>query len=303
MAGFDLVPLDIEWFTGSIDGFLERDEFMEFSKIIGFNYADVLDPSKRESIADKICNHSSIFYEIRRAKGGAFFPEKVYRKNVNFFNMAPSQIPEADELILFRPMCYSLNLRFQSLRYSILPYIFDTRFNKKDGIIVGNLGSGLGRDLHEPVKCYDGLIRRVINIDTDKDAIAIGQQEVPNSIADKVAYYNGSLLDDNPEGDLYDFCLLIGVICPLTDKSAELLLSRIYQQMAKEGQIAVSSSSYKMRQDDPLCSINIQLTAHWALNCRTKDALYNILKNSGFSNIEILSEPSGYNFVGIGSKT
>jgi len=57
-----------------------------------------------------------------------------------------------------------------------------------------------------------------------------------------------------------------------------------------------------MHQHDPICNINIQLTAQWALNCRTEDSLFNILKNAGFNRIEILNEPSGYNLVGIGSK-
>lgn len=302
MAGFQLVPLEMAWFTENINEYIEREEFIEFQEIVGFDYAGIIDTAKIREIADRICDHSSIFHEIRRAKGGAFFPEKVYRKDVNFFNAAPNWIPRADELILYRPMCYSLYMRFQSLSNSIIPYIFDTRFGSRDGIVIGNLGSGLGRDLHEPVRRYDGLVRRVINVDTDQDAIKIGIRELPKDIAEKVAFYEGNLLKENPEGEKYDFCLLVGVICPLTDESAELLLGQIYQQMAEGGHIAVSSSSYKMHRHDPICSINIQLTSHWALNCRTEETLFRLLKNAGFCNIEVLTEPSGYNLIGIGAK-
>lgn len=302
MAKFELVPLSLDWFIDNIDEHVKRPEIREFQEIVGFEYRDILDPEKRAIIADKICDHSSIFYEIRRAKGGAFFPEKVYRKDVNFYNKAPQQIPRADEIILHRPMCYSLNLRFGALAHAIIPYIFDTRFNGRDGTVLGNLGSGLGKDLQLPVVEYNGFVRKVVNIDADKDVIEIGRKELPEELTDKVEFYRGNFLKGNPEGVPYDFCLLVGIICPLTDKSAELLLSIVHDQMASGGTIAVSSSSYKMADHDPICSINIQLSAQWALNCRTEDQLYSILKNVGFKNVEVLYEPSGYNLIGIGSK-
>lgn len=111
MSAFKTVPLSLNWFTDNIDEYMEREEFRQFQDIVGFNYRDIEDKSKRENIAKKMRDHSSLFYEIGRNKGGAFFPEKVYREDVNFYNSAPKQISEADMIFMYRPMCYSLRLR------------------------------------------------------------------------------------------------------------------------------------------------------------------------------------------------
>lgn len=302
MAAFTTVPLSIDWFVENISEHTKREEIIQFQELLGFNYKDIVNDSKKEEIAKLISERSSIFFEIARNKGGAFFPEKVYREDVNFYNKAPYQIPEADELILNRPMCYSLNFRFKTLNRVIIPYIFDTRLKEREGIVVGNLGSGLGRDLEYASLRYRESIKRIINIDLEADVVKIGNENIPEQIKNKVQFYRTNFLKGNPENSLYDFALLVGIICPLSDESAEKVLRIVYGQMSSKGTIAVSSSSYKMAQDDPICSINIQLCAQWSLNCRTQDRLSKMLQNVGFKNIEILSEPSGYNLIGVGTK-
>jgi len=302
MSAFRTVPLSLDWFVDNMDEYLKRDEFNQFQEVVGFDYKDITDKSKRDIIAKKMCDHSSLFYEIGRNKGGAFFPEKVYREDVNFYNSAPKQIPEADMIFLYRPMCYSLRLRYRTLNRVIIPYILDTKLKNKEGIVLGNLGSGLGKDLEYASLHYDGKIRRIINIDIDPDVIEIGNKSIPEKIKDKVTFYNANLVKGNPERQPYDFVLMVGIICPLTDDSTERLLQLIYKQMATNGIIAVSTSSHKMYKNDPFCSIGIQICAEWALNCRDEDKLYTTLKNTGFKDIEIQQEPSGYNLIGIGTK-
>ena len=146
------------------------------------------------------------------------------------------------------------------------------------------------------------MIKRIINIDLDADAVNIGNENTPAQIKDKVQFYNGNFIRGNPEKSLYDFTLLVGIVCPLTNESAKKVLQCVYKQMASRGTIAVSSSSYKMLRDDPICNITIQLCSKWSLNFRTYDDLYNVLKGAGFKNIEILYEPSAYNLIGIGTK-
>ena len=189
MSAFKTMPLKMNWFLDNIDQYLERTEFIEFQNIVGFEYRKLKEDSNHDLIAQKIKDKSSIFYEIGRNKGGAFFPEKVYREEVNFFNAAPNQIPEADELILARPMCYSLKFRFQTLNRIIIPYIIDYYLKEKDQIVVGNLGSGLGKDLEYASLNYDGKIKKIINIDIDPDAVRIGKETVPEKIKNKVMFY------------------------------------------------------------------------------------------------------------------
>jgi len=304
MKKLKTVPLDMSWFLENFDEYLKRKEFVDFQNIIGFDYRDCFDETKIEHIAKKICHHSSLFYEIRRNKGGAFFPEKVYREDSNYFNSAPEQIPEADNIFMYRPMCYSLKLRANTINKVILPYLFDTKLNKLDNIIVANLGSGLGKDIeYTAIDCnYLKKISRIINIDLDLNAINIGKNLIPNVIKDKVSFYNMNFIKNNPENVLYNLALLIGIICPLTDESAINLLKNVYNHISYNGFILVSSSSAKMSKHDPFCSFNIQLCAKWALNCRSEECLKTVLEKSGFCDIEILSEPSGYNLVGVGRK-
>jgi hypothetical protein len=302
MGQLKMVSLSVDWFIDNLDSYITREELIEYQELIGIRYKDIVNRNMINQIADKICIHSSIFWEIRRAKGGAFFPEKVYRKDANYFNRAPNQIDRADDIIMFRPMCYSVNARFESLRHCIIPYVIDTRLRNSDGITIGNLGSGLGRDVYPAMQLYNCMIKRVVNLDIDEDAISYGRKEIPIELKEKVAFYNCNLACSNPEGNSYDLVLLIGIICPLTDESAIRLLRIVNKNMAKKSSIIVSTSSTKMRSDDPLGSINIQITAQWALNCRNEQQLVNLLSESGFSNIEVLREPLGYNLIAVGSK-
>ena len=302
MAAFKTVPLSLDWFIDNMEEYLKREEFIQFQEVVGFDYRDITDQSKREDIAKKMRDHSSLLFEIGRNKEGAFFPEKVYREDVNFYNSAPEQIPEADMIFMYRPMCYSLRLRYRTLNRVIIPYILDTKLKNREEIILGNLGSGLGKDLEYASLNYDGKIKRIINIDTDSDVVKIGNENVPEKIKDKVIFYNSNLVKGNPEKLPYDFVLMIGIICTLNDDYTERLLRIVHRQMAPNGIIAVSSSSHKMEKHDPFCSIGLQVCAEWALNCRNEDNLYTTLKNSGFTDIEIQQEPSGYNLIGIGTK-
>jgi len=83
------------------------------------------------------------------------------------------------------------------------------------------------------------------------------------------------------------------------EKTGELLP---HSQTSDNGFILVSSSSHKMEKHDPFCSFNIQLCAEWALNCRSMDNLKTVMEKAGFCDIEILSEPSGFNLIGVGKK-
>ena len=299
------VDLDLGWFMDNIDAYLKEDRFQlkEFSEILGFDYRDIREADKKEEIARIIVSSSSIFFEINRDKGGAIFPEKVYRRNVNWFNQAPRQVPKVDELVLKRPMCFSLNHRFKTLNRVILPYVFDELLSEKDKLTCANIGSGLGTDLHQTAKAYHEKIDRIINIDTDETAISLGKKEIPAEIAGKVNYYNQSLTKQKPAGEnSYDLCLMIGVICPLTDSAAIAILKQIRDDVSPGGIMVVSSSTYKMHDHDPLCNINIQITAQWALNCRTESQLYNVIDVAGFDVLEITAEPTMYNWIAIAQK-
>lgn len=301
MPAFETVPLSVEWFVKDIAGYQQRPEFVAFQRLFSIDYQDTQTESGRQRIGKALRNHSSIFFEIGRAKGGAFFPEKIYRQDVNFYNRAPEQVAEADELILSRPMCNSLKLRFDTLRSVIIPYALRTRLRGRHGMTIGNLGSGMGRDIQHVCTDHatDGQIARVINIDMDKDAIRLGRAGVPEHLADKIRFYRKNFLRGNPEGTPYDLAIMVGIICPLTNKSAVSVLRTVRDQMAPGAAVIVSSSSHKMRDYDPICSINIQLCAEWALNCRTESDLITVLSDAGYTDIEILGDPSGYNLIAI----
>ena len=303
MSALKTVSTNLDWFTDNMEKYLERDEFVRFQEIVGFDFKDIVDHKKRKAISRKMRGHSSLFHEIGRNKDGAFFPEKVYREDVNFYNRAPRQIPAADEIFMYRPMCYSLRLRYRTLNRVIVPYIFDTKLRAREDIVVGNLGSGLGKDLEYAAFKYRDKIKRIVHVDIDPEVVRAGNDSVPESLTKKVRFYNANLVKGNPEKEPYDFVLMVGIICPLDDNSTKRLLALVRRQLVPGGIVAVSTSSHKMEKHDPFCSVGIQVCADWALNCRNEGQLFLTMRDSGFVDIEIHREPSGYNLIGIGKKS
>ena len=88
------------------------------------------------------------------------------------------------------------------------------------------------------------------------------------------------------------------IIINLVVDSKEILT---FYLLGKPVAITGENMSVEMTAEDPIC-INIQLCAQWSLNCGTQDRISKISQNIGFTRIEILSEPSGYNLIGIGTK-
>ncbi|MDZ7700102.1 MAG: hypothetical protein U5R49_25305 [Deltaproteobacteria bacterium] len=94
-----------------------------------------------------------------------------------------------------------------------------------------------------------------------------------------------------------DLIVKVGVICGLQDMVAQMLITGDYSMLNDGGKLVISSSNENMRDRDPLGSFLIQHIGTredpkkgWGLNFRTKETLFDLLTNAGFSDIEIYDD-------------
>jgi hypothetical protein len=188
-----------------------------------------------------------------------------------------------------------------ALAHAIVPKAVNDLYNALGRpVIVKNLGAGVGLDtLHAAVKA-DGKVSKVINYDTDGAAINLGEKTVKYLEAegylepDTVQYVRKSLTRSVEPADLI---IKIGVICGLQDPMAKRLIAWNYSLLNEGGKLIISSSNEEMCDRDPLGSFLIQHIGTredpkmgWGLNFRTRDTLFQLLRNAGFSDIQIYDD-------------
>ena len=242
-----------------------------------------------------------VLNEIQKLHFGYGFPLFVYTHDFKLFENVPRHQTELDEFILGINMGDSLRRRHLALSHAIIPEVV-SELHQELGrpLVVKNLGCGVGLDTLHAAVVSDGKISQVINYDTNGDAIGLGKKavdflETSNQIdSDVVQYIPKSLTKSFEPADLI---VKIGVICGLQDPVAQMLIAGDYKQLTEDGKLIVSSSNEEMRARNPLGSFLIQhigtrehLKKGWGLNFRTKEILFQLLTQAGFSDIQIYDD-------------
>jgi len=282
---------------------LERADFKDFERMSGVRLRDLISEDERQVRAaqTRLVEKSVLLNEIQKLHFGYGFPLFVYTHSFEFFEPVARHQREVDETILAISMGDSLRRRHMALSHAIIPKAVEGLSNALGRpLVIKNLGSGVGLDtLHAVVKA-DGKVSRVFNYDTDGSAVALGEKTVKFLEAegdletDTVEYVRKSLTKSVEPADVI---VKIGVICGLQDPVAQMLIGGDYNQLNQGGKLIISSSNEKMRDRDPLGSFLIQHIGTredpkkgWGLNFRSKETLFQLLSNAGFSDIQIYDD-------------
>lgn len=298
------VPLDRSWFYNEKDKYLALPEFKRFEEISGIKLQDITstDPETVKAAQKKWGEQSVISNEIRKLHFGFAFPYFIYTHAFHDIEPVPRHKIELDKLIMGLDMCDSLRRRHIALSHGIIPYCLD-KVHERTGkpLTVKNLGSGVGLDVIHAVKNANSSVGKVLNYDTNRDAVRIGRTIVDymeiheRAISPGVIQYIDKSMTHSDEGA--DLIIMVGVICGLQDFAAQFLLTRAHDQLNDGGALIVSSSNQHMEKTDPFASFLIQHLGSkdgydqgWSLNFRTEEKMERLLRETGFHHIEIFSD-------------
>jgi len=298
------VPLDRSWFYNEKDKYLDLPEFKRFEEISGIKLHDIIsiDPETVEAAQKILEERSVISNEVRKLHFGFAFPYFIYTHDFHDIEPVPRHKIELDKLFMGLDMCDSLRRRHIALSHGIIPYCLD-KVHEKTGnrLTVKNLGSGVGLDVIHAVKNANGNVSKVLNYDTNRDAVRIGRAIVDymeiheRAINPGVIHYVDKSMTHSDE--CADVIIMVGVICGLQDFAAQFLLTRAYDQLYEGGALIVSSSNHHMENADPFASFLIQHLGSkddydkgWSLNFRTEEKMERLLREAGFHHIEIFSD-------------
>jgi len=158
-------------------------------------------------------------------------------------------------------------------------------------LTVKNMGSGVGLDTLHAALSGNGDIATLLNYDTDKQAVSLGQRvtkhlEYAHLLEKGIVEFIPKSITKSFEPA--DMIVKIGVICRLEDPVAQMLIAGDYNILNEGGKLVISSSNENMRNRDPLAGFLIQhigTREHpkkgWRLNFRTKEALFQLLTQAG----------------------
>lgn len=307
----DNLLLDSSWFDSNPDKYLSRDDFMAFQNSIGINLRDLISENLKVVIAaqNEIKQKCIILNEVNKLHFGFTFPLFVYTHCADFCESIPNHNIEADKILLSTDMCDSLRRRHIALSHVLIPNLINELYDHfKEPLIIKNLGSGAGLDVLNAAMNSNGKIKHILNYEIDEKAISIGKTVLKHAESinmiekDKISFVNKSLTDSNEKCHL---AIKVGIICGLPDRDAKILLRKAYNNLFTNGKILVTSSNYNMHSTDPLASFVIQKMGNrenpqkgWALNCRTRDSILNVLKSARFNEIKLYTDS---NYEGIDS--
>lgn len=298
------VELDRSWFYENPEAYLALPEFKQFAQIAGVAPEGFIsdDPEVLRVTQDKCENRSVIINEVRRQHFGYAFPYIIYTHTFHDFEQVPHHNLEIDKLIMGLDMCDSLRRRHIALSFGVIPYCLQKVHQSLERpLVIKNLGSGVGLDVIHAAKSENGRVAKVLNYDTNTEAVRLGRQIV-HYLESKTACLRPGIIEYieksmTKSDEIADVIVMVGVICGLQDFAAQFLLENACRQLNKGGALIVSSSNDNMEKADPLASFLIQHVGSkresaksWSLNFRTKEGMEKLLREAGFNDIEIYSD-------------
>jgi len=215
-AGF--IQNDASWIEGREEEFFARPDFIEFQELSGVNFRDLLseDPDVRARAQYGITSQSRIFDQIQREHAGFSMPLLYYTNQPELAHPIDNPNPELEAASFKLTMGDSLRRRHIALSYAILPQAINDLYQRFGRPITAlNLGSGIGGDLMNAAVSARGPIESIVNLDSNKEALALGTEMVKH-LEDLGALNKGvvrferkSLLDPQPS----DLMVYVGIIC------------------------------------------------------------------------------------------
>jgi len=183
-----------------------------------------------------------------------------------------------------------------------LPKIIE-KYRSKGDVLIGNLGSGPGRDIINVLSTnYQNVSNvKAINVDKDTTALKRGKRIAKIKGVDRfIEFVQGNFLKYKT-AQKFDIVLLIGILCSLKTEDCINVLKVIKRLFKKDGCLIVSNVSKKMLEEDPFTYFLMKRVGNWSLVFKDEEELKQIYEKAGYNWKEYFTDSYGFHIIGIGS--
>jgi len=249
-------------------------------------------PEIEEEVYNYCVNHSMIFTAALTNPGTSVLTEFLYEG-------IPSPSP-LDNYFLQSKAGRAVKARLLAIEKE-LPKIIDT-YRSKGDVLIGNLGSGPGRDVINVFSTHYQNVSNIkaINIDKDINALKRGKIMATKQKVDHlVKFVQESFLNYNSP-QKFDILLLIGILCPLDTETCINILKTIKKNLKEDGCLIASNAAPKMQKDDPFTYHIMEWGPNWKMVFKNEEELRQIYEKAGYIWKGYFLDSYGFHTIGMG---
>lgn len=183
-----------------------------------------------------------------------------------------------------------------------LPKIIEG-YRSRGKVLIGNFGSGPGRDIIDIFSDYYQADRSIRSIYIDRDIAALkrGKRMAKIKKVDHlIDFIEGNFLKQKPK-EKFDIVLLIGVLCGLKSDTCIKVLKAVRRFIKKGGTIVASNVSNKMLEEDPFTYFLMEWVGNWRLVFKDEKELKRIFEKAGYKWKGSFTDSYGFHTMGIGT--
>jgi len=173
----------------------------------------------------------------------------------------------------------------------------------KGEVLIGNLGSGPGRDVIDVFSNYYQNSSNVKAVNIDKDVIALKRGKRMASIKKVdhlINFVQGSFLKYVPEKK-FDIIILVGILCTLQSEVCISILKTIKGFLNKNGCLIASNVTNKMQEEDPFACYIMDWVANWRFVYKSEEELKKIFEQAGYQWKRGFTDSYGFHLIGVGT--
>jgi len=252
-------------------------------------------PEMEEEAYNYSITHSVIFSATTSNPGTSILTEFLYEG-------IPSPSP-IDKYFLQSKGGKAVKARLIAIEKE-LPKIIE-EYGSKGDVLIGNLGSGPGRDVINVFSNYYQNVSNVKSVNIDRDKVALDRGErmaKKKGVEHLIEFVHENFLKYNPPKK-FDILLLIGVLCPLATEVCIAYLKVIKQLLKEGGCLIAGNVSKKMLREDPFTSHIMEWGANWKLIYKNEEELKKIFEKAGYIWQGCFLDSYGFHIMGIGTPT
>lgn len=178
-------------------------------------------------------------------------------------------------------------------------------YRTKGEVLIGNLGSGPGRDVIDVFSNYyqNSSNVKAVNVDKDVTALKRGKRMASiKKVGHLINFVQGSFLKYVPEKK-FDIIILVGILCPLQSEVCINILKTIKGFLKENGCLIASNVTNKMQEEDPFACYIMDWVANWRFIYKSEEEFKKIFEQAGYQWKRGFTDSYGFHLMGVGTPT
>ena len=253
-----------------------------------------VDPAVAEKAYDYLLERSVIFSAMASSHGSSVFTEFLYN---GILHPSPAEL-----YVLECKAGKAVKSRLMSVENQLVK-IIENLIKGKNKLLIGNFGSGPGRDTIDVLARLRNDLSKIKAIHIDKDGAAINRgllMAKNRGVEKSVQFVHESFMKYNST-EKFDIIILVGVLCPLNFETCVDVLLAMRKILKTGGLIIASNVTPKMQTEDSFSYFLMKWLADWKLEFKSPGTIQKIFKKAGYKWQGGFADDFGFHFMGMGN--